>query len=77
MELAFKPMTVFGVGPKGKTEGAAAQPTGLSQYQAILRKLIGVLTDLKDAKAAPDPKALTGEFETAFRSTTALLHGLR
>lgn len=72
VELAFKPMTVFGVGPKGKTDGAP-QPTGLGQYQAVLRKLIGVLTDLKDGKAAPDPKAITGEFETAFRATTALL----
>src|ERR1700752_2857491 len=40
---------------------------------ALLRKLIGVLTDLKDAKAAPDPKALTGEFEGAYRGATALL----
>jgi type VI secretion system protein ImpL len=71
VELAFKPMTVFGVGPKGKVDPAA--PTGLAQYQAIVRKLVGVLTDMKDAKAAPDPKAVTGEFENAFRATTSLL----
>ncbi|MBX3222278.1 MAG: type VI secretion system membrane subunit TssM [Labilithrix sp.] len=73
VELAFKPIVTFGM-PQATTPGAPPPPpTGLSQYQAILRKLIGVLTDLKDAKAAPDPKALTGEFEQAYRATTALL----
>ncbi|MCW5834343.1 MAG: type VI secretion system membrane subunit TssM [Labilithrix sp.] len=73
VELAFKPIVTFGM-PAAAVPGAPPPPpTGLSQYQAILRKLIGVLTDLKDAKAAPDPKALTGEFEQAYRATTALL----
>ena len=73
VELAFKPITSFGV-PETPAAGApAAPPTGLQQYMAILRKLIGVLTDLKDSKAAPDPKALTGEFEQAYRATTSLL----
>lgn len=71
VELAFKPVTVFGMPPKDAPPGAP--PTGLSQYMGVLRKLIGVLGDLKDAKAAPDPKALTGEFETAYRATTAIL----
>jgi type VI secretion system protein ImpL len=74
VELAFKPIVSFGVpaapGPAGSPP---PPPTGLSQYQAILRKLIGVLSDLRDAKAAPDPKAVTGEFEQAYRATTALL----
>ena len=34
---------------KAKAEGTP-QPTGLGRYQAILRKLVGVLTDMKDAK---------------------------
>jgi type VI secretion system protein ImpL len=72
VELAFRPVTTFGV-PAATAPGTPAAPTGLSQYQAVLRKLIGVLTDLKDAKAAPDPKALTGEFEQAYRAVTALL----
>lgn len=73
VEVAFKPIVTFGV-PAATAAGAAPPPpTGLSQYQAILRKLIGVLSDLKDAKAAPDPKALTEEFEAAYRATTALL----
>lgn len=73
VEQAFKPITTFGVMPPVAPGAPAPPPTGLSQYMAILRKLIGVLTDLKDAKAAPDPKALTGEFETAYRGATALL----
>ena len=72
VEQAWKPLTTFGVPPAQKPD-AAGPPTGLSQYQGILRKLIGVLTDMKDAKAPPDPKAMTTEFETAYRSTTALL----
>lgn len=73
VEIAFKPIITFGLPPAAPPGAPPPPPTGLSQYQAILRKLIGVLTDLKDAKAAPDPKALTGEFEAAYRATTALL----
>ena len=73
VEQAFKPITVFGVVPNVPAGGQPPPPTGLSQYMGILRKLIGVLTDLKDAKAAPDPKALTGEFEAAYRGATAIL----
>jgi type VI secretion system protein ImpL len=77
VELAFKPIVTFGLPPAAGAAGAPPPgPTGLSQYQGTLRKLIGVLTDLKDAKAAPDPKAMTGEFETAYRSTTSLLADL-
>jgi type VI secretion system protein ImpL len=32
-----------------------------------------VLSDLHDSKAAPDPKAMSAEFENAFRTTSALL----
>lgn len=73
VELAFKPIVSFGVPPAAAPGAPPPPPTGLSQYQAILRKLIGVLTDLKDSKTPPDPKALTGEFEQAYRATTALL----
>ena len=74
VELAFKPIVTFGMpAPAGPPGSPPPAPTGLSQYQTILRKLIGVLTDLKDAKTPPDPKALTGEFEQAYRATTALL----
>lgn len=73
VEVAFKPLVTFGVPAPAAPGAPPPPPTGLSQYQGILHKLIGVLTDLKDAKAAPDPKALTGEFEAAYRATTALL----
>jgi type VI secretion system protein ImpL len=73
VEQSYKPLTTFAVPPPAAAGAPPGPPTGLSQYQGILRKLIGVLTDMKDAKAPPDPKALTTEFETAYRSTTALL----
>jgi type VI secretion system protein ImpL len=72
VEKAFKPMTKFGVAENVK-EGQQAPPTGLSQYQALLAKIVGVLSDLHDSKAAPDPKAMSAEFENAFRTTSALL----
>ncbi|MDB4939210.1 MAG: IcmF-related protein [Labilithrix sp.] len=73
VELVWKPLVTFGVPAPAAPGAPPPPPTGLSQYQGTLHKLIGVLTDLKDAKAAPDPKALTGEFEAAYRATTALL----
>jgi type VI secretion system protein ImpL len=73
VELAFRPIVTFGVPPIAAAGGPPPPPTGLSQYMSILRKLVGVLTDLKDAKAPPDPKVLTGEFEQSYRATTALL----
>jgi type VI secretion system protein ImpL len=75
VERHFKPIITFGIPPE-PGPGVAPAPTGLSQYQSILRKLISVLTDLKDSRTPPDPKALTGEFEEAYRSTTALLADL-
>jgi type VI secretion system protein ImpL len=72
VELAFKPITTFGIAPPAPP-GQPAPPTGLSQYMGVLHKLVGVLGDLKDGKAAPDPKAMTTEFETAYRTTTGLL----
>ena len=73
VEAAFKPLTRFGISPDQPKEGATPAPTGLSQYQALVAKVVGVLSDLKDSKAAPDPKAISGEFENAFRTTSALL----
>ncbi|MGZ3478493.1 MAG: ImcF-related family protein, partial [Polyangiales bacterium] len=73
VELAFKPMSRFAI-PEGEVkEGSPPPPTGLSQYIAVLGKLIGVLTDLRDSKAAPDPKALSTEVEQAYRQTSTLL----
>ncbi|GAC1393879.1 MAG: type VI secretion system membrane subunit TssM [Polyangiales bacterium] len=73
VELAFAPLSKFAVPPAGGKEGAPTAPTGLSQYQALIAKLVGVLSDVKDSKMPPDPKVLSGEFENAFRTTSALL----
>jgi type VI protein secretion system component VasK len=73
IERAFKPLTAFGVPPAETKPDAPPPPTGLTQYQALLKKLIGVLSDVKAASAPADPKALTGEFEIAFRTTSGLL----
>jgi type VI secretion system protein ImpL len=73
VEAAFKPFTKFGISAEQPKEGATPPPTGLSQYQALVAKVVGVLSDLKDSKAAPDPKAISSEFENAFRTTSALL----
>jgi type VI secretion system protein ImpL len=67
VERAYKSLTSFAV---SENENA---PTGLSQYQAILAKLVGVMTDLRDSNAAPDTGVLAKEFESAFRSTSELL----
>ena len=73
IERAFRPLTSFGMPPAETKPDAPPPPTGLTQYQAMLKKLIGVLSDVKAAKAPADPKAITGEFETAFRATSGLL----
>ncbi|MBL8721828.1 MAG: type VI secretion system membrane subunit TssM [Myxococcales bacterium] len=73
VEVAFRPMTRFAVPENPPKEGDPPPSTGLAQYQAVLGKLIGLLTDLKDTKAMPDGKALAGELENAYRTTSALL----
>lgn len=69
VEKAFRPLVAFAVPDDPKSEA----PTGLSQYQQLLAKLVGVLTDLRDADAGPDTARLATEFEQAFRTATALL----
>ena len=73
VETAFKPLTSFAVPPAPAKEGEPPAATGLGQYQGVLAKLIGVMADLKDSKAAPDPTKLASEFESAYRATTTLL----
>ena len=74
VERAFKPMSEF-AGLDGDQKADKAAPSGLAQYQALLAKLVGVLTDLRDSQAPQDPKAIAGLFEEAFRTTSALLAG--
>jgi type VI secretion system protein ImpL len=74
VERTFKPLSDFAVPPAAGGDKAEA-PTGLAQYQALLAKLVGVLTDLRDSQAPKDTKAISGEFEQAFRTTSALLAG--
>ncbi|MEZ4371007.1 MAG: type VI secretion system membrane subunit TssM [Polyangiaceae bacterium] len=73
VEIAFKPLTDFAVPAKSDDPEADAKSTGLAEYQGTLSKLVGVLTDLRDADAAPDPTAVMSEFEGAFRGTSGLL----
>lgn len=70
VERAFQPILAFGVPPEG---GKSDSPTGLAQYQQLLAKLVGVLTDLRDAETSPDTGKLATEFEQAFRAATSLL----
>lgn len=71
VEKAYQPLTKFAIAPEGAPPGGP--PTGLTQYQALLAKLIGVMTDLRDGKGKPDTKALGLEFQDAFRTTSTLL----
>lgn len=72
VEKAYEPLIKFAIAPESPP-GGNAPPTGLAQYQALLAKLIGVMTDLRDGKGTPDPKALSIEFQQAFRTTSTLL----
>lgn len=69
VETAFSPLVTFAVPAEGKDPSS----TGLAQYQAILAKLIGVMTDLRDADTPSNTSSIEQEFQTAFRSTSALL----
>ena len=71
VERAFKPILKFGVAPdNGKDEPAA---TGLSQWIALVAKLVGVLTDYRDGAASSDPTKTSEVFQEAFRTTSSLL----
>ncbi len=81
-ELAFGPMTKFGVpavppGAKNdpNAQAAAVTQTQLAHYQdRIVSKLVAVLTDLRDSKGrGVEPKAVTAAFEEAIRSTNELM----
>ncbi|MFO0672253.1 MAG: type VI secretion system membrane subunit TssM [Polyangiaceae bacterium] len=80
-ELAFKPMTEFGI-PQGLANGQEPTPqqaaqTRLAHYQdRIIAKLVAVLTDLRDSKGRGiDAKAVTAAFEDAIRGSNELLTG--
>jgi type VI secretion system protein ImpL len=72
VQRAFKPIVAFAVPPPPAKEGDPVAPTGLSNYIATLKKLIGVLSEIKEGKPA-DPKTLSATFEEAYRATTAAL----
>ena len=69
VERAFKPILKFGVPPDVDNP----TPTGLSQYEALLAKREGALSDLKEADSNTDPRMTCDVFQEAFRSTSALL----
>jgi type VI secretion system protein ImpL len=73
VEKAFKPIVRFGLPPDSAKETDSPPPTGLSQYEAVLQKVIAALTDLRDGETASDPRKVSDVFQDAFRSTTALL----
>ena len=73
VEKAFKPIVRFGLPPESVKESDSPPPTGLSQYEALLQKVIAALTDLRDGETASDPRKVSDVFQEAFRSTTALL----
>jgi len=73
VEKAFKPMTKFAVPDSPPKEGEAGPPTQLSQYQAQLGKLVGLLSLVKDGDTPPDPKKLASEYETSYRAVQELL----
>lgn len=68
-ETAFLPLTQFAV----PADGVDSAATGLSQYMAVVAKLIGVMSDLRDADTPSRTDKLEQEFETAFRATSSLL----
>jgi type VI secretion system protein ImpL len=71
VERAFKPVLRFGLPPEGS--GDTPPQTGLSQYEGLLAKLVGALTDLRDAESGNDPRKVSDVFQEAVRSTSALL----
>jgi type VI secretion system protein ImpL len=73
VEVAFRPMLRFGLPPTMKSPGDLPPSTGLSQYEALLAKVVGALTDLSDAESGTDPRKVSDVFQDVFRSTSALL----
>ena len=71
VERAFRPIVKFGVPPETKDGDPPA--TGLSQWEALVAKLVGALTDFRDGAASADPKAMSDVFQEAFRTTSSLL----
>jgi len=71
VERAFKPIVRFGVPPETKEGDPPA--TGLSQWEALIAKLVGALTDFRDGAAYSDPKLMSDVFQEAFRTTSSLL----
>ena len=72
VEQTFLSMSKFAIAP----EGVDPSSTSLAQYQGILAKLVGVMSDLRDADTPSKTATLEQEFETAFRATSALLANL-
>ncbi len=68
VERAFRPLIDFAVAPPG-----SSSPTGLTEYQGIIAKLVGVLTDRRDSDASPKTKDAAADFQQAYRSTSGLL----
>ncbi len=72
VERAYKPILRFGMPPDSAKDGDAPT-TPLSQYIALLAKLVGALTDLREEDAPTARTKVAEVFQEAFRSTTALL----
>ena len=73
VETAFKPILLFGISPAGtKDDGSAS--TGLAQYLQVLGKLIGILSEIRDAGPSGDAaQSAAAAFKEAFRSVNNLL----
>ena len=73
VERAFKPILLFGVPPAGTKDDGSAM-TGLAQYQQILGKLVGILSEMRDAGPSGDAaQSASTAFQEAFRSVNNLL----
>ncbi len=70
-EKVFFPLTSFAIAK----EGSEASTTGLSQYQGIIAKLVGILSDLRDSDTPTNTSEIEKEFQSAFRAVSALLAG--
>ncbi len=73
VELAFRPMLRFGMPAHTRNPGDLPPPTGLAQYESLLSKVVGALTDLSDSETGTDPRKVSDVFQDVFRSTSALL----
>ncbi len=69
IEKAFAPLSRFAI-VEGDQDASA---TPLAQYQGILAKLVGIMSDLRDGDTPTNTAELEGEFQSAFRATSALL----